>query len=156
MELILYVSMASLFLFTLSLFLTTLLSGRVKHQTITEVEAAGAHIVDMIASTIRNAEGITSPLEGAQGTVLRLDVPDALYDPTIFEITNQIIKLQEGSGAVIDLHGSRIVASNIIFTNTSRENTPGIITFQFTLNHVNNGTNEFSYSETFYGSASLR
>lgn len=155
-ELILYVSMASVFLFTLSLFLSTLLSGRVKHQAITEVEAAGAHIVETIASAIRNAETITSPAEGGQGLVLQLGMQEVLQDPTIFQLTNQTITLQENGGATIDLHGSRIIPSNILFKNTSRENTPGIITFQFTLTHVNNGTNEFDYSETFYGSTSLR
>ena len=57
----------------------------------------------------------------------------------------------------IALTNSRIVASNLTFTNLSRAGTPGTIRIQFTLTHINpSGRNEYNYNKTFYGSASLR
>lgn len=155
-ELILYVSMTGVFLFTLSLFLTTLLSGRIKHHVITEVESAGAHMTSVITSAVRQAESISEPNQGQKGAVLQLTTSSTSNDPTLFDLNNKILRISEGGGAPIALHDSRIMASAIEFKNVSRDNTPGLVSFQFTLTYGEDGTQEFVYSKTFYGSAALR
>ena len=55
------------------------------------------------------------------------------------------------------ISSSRVNVSNLIFSNLSRNNTPGLVSIQFDISHVNPGNrNEFSFEKTFYGSASLR
>ena len=156
-ELLLYVGIASIMLLVTSLFLLTLLQSRVTNQTIAEVEQQGLHVMQLITQTVRNAEAITLPTIGAIASSLTLDVIAIASDPTIFDLSSGAIRIKEGAGAVIPLTNSRVTASALTFQNLSRANTPGIISIQFTLTHVNpEGRNEYNFTKTFTGSAALR
>lgn len=156
-ELLLYVSIASVMLLVISVFLSTLLESRIKNQTIAEVEGQGIQVMQMITQTARNAEAITSPALGASASSLTLDVITAGSDPTIFDLASGVIRIKEGAGSAVALTNSRVTASALTFQNFSRTSTPGTIRIMFTLTYVNSsGRNEYTYSKTFYGSASLR
>jgi len=156
-ELILYVALASVLLMATSAFLGVVLESRVKNQTISEVETQGMQTMHTILQTIRNAEAITSPTQGANATSLTLNVVNASNDPTIFDVSSGALRIKEGVGATISLTNSRVTASDVTFTNLSRTDTPGIVRVEFTLSLVNNsGRNEYDYSKTFISSASLR
>ncbi|OGI26058.1 MAG: hypothetical protein A3J76_05640 [Candidatus Moranbacteria bacterium RBG_13_45_13] len=156
-ELLLYVAVASGMLLVISVFLSTLLQSRIKNQTIAEVEQQGQQVMQLITQTARNAEAITSPAPGASASSLTLDVITALNDPTIFDLSSGVIRIQEGSGSAVALTNSRVVASALTFQNLSRAGTPGTVRVQFTLVHANpEGRNEYSFEKTFIGSATLR
>lgn len=156
-ELLLYVSIAALLLLAISAFSATLLSARVKNQTIAEVEQQGAQALAMITQTVRNADSITSPGITAGATSLVLAVTPAASSPTVFDVSAGALRIKQGAGATMPLTNSRVVASNPIFSNMSRINTPGTVRIQFTLAAVNNsGRNEYSFTKTFTGSATLR
>jgi Tfp pilus assembly protein PilW len=156
-ELLLYVGISSIILLITSLFLFTLLQSRIKNQTIAEVEQQGLQVLQIITQTARNAEAITSPLPGVSAASLTLDVITAASDPTIFDLSSGAIRIQEGAGAAVPLTNSRVTASALNFQNLSRASTPGTIRISFTLTHVNpEGRNEYSFTKTFYASASLR
>lgn len=156
-ELLLYVAISSVMLLAISFFLQTLLESRIKNQTIAEVEQQGLHVMQIIAQTARNAEVISSPAQGASASSLTLDVITVASDPTVFDLSSGSIRITEGVGSPVALTNSRVTASALTFQNLSRASTPGIIRIQFTLTHVNpEGRNEYSFTKTFIGSATLR
>lgn len=156
-ELLLYVAVASVMLLVISVFLSSLLQSRIKNQTIAEVEQQGLAAMQLITQAARNAEAITSPAQGASASSLTLDVITAANDPTILDLDNGVIRIKEGAGSTVALTNSRVTASALTFQNLSRTGTPGTIRIQFTLTHTNPaGRNEYSFTKTFIGSATLR
>lgn len=156
-ELLLYISIASIMLLVISVFLSTLLESRVKNQTIAEVEQQGLQVMQIITQTARNAEAITSPALGASTPSLTLDVIAVVSDPAIFDLASGVIRIKEGAGSATALTNSRVTASALTFQNLSRASTPGTVRIQFTLTHSNpSGRNEYNFSKTFTGSATLR
>ena len=156
-ELLLYVGIASIMLLITSLFLSTLLQSRIKNQTIADVEQQGLQVMQIITQATRNAESITAPSTGASASSLTLDVLTGVSDPTVFDLSNDVIRITEGASSAIPLTNSRVTASGITFQNLSRSATPGTIRIQFTLTHINPaGRNEYNFAKTFIGSATLR
>ncbi|HAT73707.1 MAG: hypothetical protein US30_C0007G0049 [Candidatus Moranbacteria bacterium GW2011_GWF2_36_839] len=157
-EVLLYVMILSAMTLTISVLLFLVFQARVKGQTIAEVEQNGQRVMQIVAQTIRNADSITSPTIGTSAKSLTLVVPTSTKNPTIFSLSGSTIQIKEGSNANVALSNSRVVVSDLnIFSNLSQSGTPGTIKIQFTLSHLNpSGRNEYDYSETFYGSSSLR
>lgn len=156
-ELLLYISIVGAMILSVSAFLPLFMESRVKNQTISEVEQQGTQVLQLITQTIRNAETVTSPSQGVSASSLTLDVVDVAKDPTIFDLSGSTIRIKEGVGSPISLTSSRVTGSSITFHNLSRTSTPGTIRIQFTISHVNpEGRNEYDFSKTFYGTATLR
>lgn len=156
-ELLLYMTLASVILLVVSVFSFSLIQARIKNQTVAEVEQQGIQVMQTFTQTIRNAEGITVPGQGGSGNTLTLDVVTAGDDPTTFSDVSGVIQMTEGTNPTVDLTSSRVIASNLTFENLSRDNTPGTVRISFTLTHINDGgRNEYDYEKTFTGSASLR
>jgi len=135
-ELLLYVSIVGAMILSVSSFLPLLMESRVKNQTIAEVEQQGIQVMQIVTQAGRNANSIDFT--------------------TSFDLSQGVIIMNDGSGPVA-LTNSRVVASNLAFQNLSRTDTPGTIRIQFTLTHINpSERNEYDFSKTFYGSATLR
>lgn len=157
LELILYVGLFSFLILTIMMFLGLLLTARIKQQTITDVEQQGSRIIRQMTQTIRNADTITAPAAGTSATSLSLDVYTASLDPTVFSLSGNTLMLTEGSAAAISLNSSRVSITNLSIVNASRPGTPGLVRIQFTISRTSASVrNEYTYSKTFYGSASLR
>ena len=156
-ELLLYISIASILLLAISVFFSFLLRARIKNQVIAEVEQQGLSVMHLMTQTTRNAEAIILPVQSVSAPSLSLQFPSSSIDPTFFDLSSGSIRIKEASGIPVSLTNSRITASALQFQNLSRTNTPGIIRIQFTLTSVNpGGRSEYSYSKTFIGSAALR
>lgn len=156
-EIVLYLAIFTGILLTASSIFNTAMQSRVKSQTIAEVEQQGAQVVQLMTQTIRNATAINSPSTGASASSLSINVVSGVNSPTIFDLSTGQLRIKEGVATAVPLTNSRIVASSLIFYNLTRASTKGIISFQFTLTHVNpSNLQEYGYSKTFYGSASLR
>lgn len=156
-ELLLYVSIIGVVILSIAGFLFLLMQSRAKNQTIAEVEQQGIQVMQIITQTGRNAEVITSPAVGTSSASLALDVITVVNDPTIFDLANGVIRIKEGTGSAVSLTNSRVTASGLTFQNLSRASTPGTVRIQFTLTHINpSGRNEYDFSKTFYGTATVR
>lgn len=156
-ELLLYVAISSAILLAISFFLQTLLESRIKNQAIAEVEQQGLQVVQLITQTVRNADIINSPVQGVSASSLSVNTYTASLNPTVFDLASAAIRIKEGTASVVPLTNSRVAASFLILQNLSRTSTPGTIRIQFTLTHMNpEGRNEYSFSKTFTGSATLR
>jgi prepilin-type N-terminal cleavage/methylation domain-containing protein len=157
LEVLLYVSIFGILILSISGFFSLIINSRSKGQVIMEVQNQGGYLVNFITQKIRNAEGVNSPTIGSNNTSLSLDVVDISDDPTIFNISGDVLYVAEGAGSPVNLTNSRVLISSVNFNNVSLANSPGLISFQFTLSHINpEGRQEYEYSKTFYGSASLR
>jgi prepilin-type N-terminal cleavage/methylation domain-containing protein len=156
-ELLLYVSISSIILLVSIFFLQTLLESRIKNQTIAEVEQQGLQIMQLITQTIRNSDSINSPALGVSATSLSVNTITGGLNPTVFDLSGGVVRIKEGSAAVVPLTNSRITVSALSFFNLSRMGTPGSVRIQFTINYVNSvGRNEYSFTKTFISSATLR
>lgn len=133
------------------------LEARVKQQTIAEIEQSGTQVMQTTTQLIRNAETINSPATGASSSTLSLDVVDAAKDPTIIELSGGVIYITEGAGSAVPLTAAPVNVDSLTFYNLSRSGTPGVVRLQFTLTYTNpSGRQEYDYTKTFYGSASVR
>lgn len=156
-ELLLYVTLLGGLITVVSVFITETFSARVKSETIAEVEQQGNQVLHVILQIARNAEAISLPAVGASGATTTLDVVAAGDDPTRFDENAGTIRVREGPGVPVALTNTRVTATGLTFSNLSRPATPGILRVQFTLTYNNtSGRNEYDFSKTFYGTASLR
>ena len=156
-ELMIYISIASILLLSISSFYFTILKSRVRNNVVMEVDQQGVYLMNIITQIIRNAESINSPSTGLSNASLSLDVLETSQDPTIFDLSSNTVRIKEGSDDHIFLTNSHIIVSNLNFTNLSKAETPGIIKIEFTINYnSSNPSAEYNYSKTFYSSASLR
>ena len=156
-ELFLYLSIASVVLFGTSLFIILLLQTRVKNQTIAEVEQQGLQIMQVITQDVRNGTAVNSPAQGAISNSLSINLPDASKNPVIFDLSNGVVRIKEGTAQPIALNNSRVSVSGLSFKNLSQNSALGAIRIQFTITYINSlGRNEYDYSKTFYASSSIR
>ena len=156
-ELLLYVAVAGTVLLLATLFVNTLLEARVRGSVIAEVNAQGAHVLETVLQTVRNAEGVTTPLPGANGATLMLDVVAGVDDPTTFSLNGTVLEISEGGGSGVALTNDRIVVSDLHVENLSPTGEHDAVSVRFTVTHVNpEGRYEYTYTQTFEGGAVVR
>lgn len=156
-EVILYVGLAATILLGISALIASTLESQVKNQTISEIDSQGLSAMEIITQAIRNSQGINSPATGTIASVLSLKINPASINPTVFDSINNTLRITESVDSPILLTNSRVLASNLSFHNLSRPGTSGTVRVQFTLTHLNpENRNEYDYTKTFFGAASLR
>lgn len=157
-EMSLYVAICSLILFSLSSFFSFLAESRVKSQAISEVNQQGFFVMNTITSAIRNARTIDVPGIGTSSTTLSITTQDALTSPSVFSLSSSTLMIKEGSAAPVALTNSRISVSPILFENvSSSSSTDRIVRISFTLfSRTTNSQQQYNYTKTFKGSATLR
>lgn len=157
LEVVLYSAIVSLIVFSITTSLVILLQTREKSQTLLNLKEEGSHVLQTIVRSIENARGINSPAAGGSAATLSLTMTNGAANPTVFQQSGGAMMISEGSGGNVSLTSSKMIISNLTFTNVSAAGTPGIIRVQFTITHHNpNSQYEYAASETFYSSASLR
>lgn len=157
LELMMAVALYGMIVLGVSMLFSLLMNGRIKQQAMAEVESTGAFLLSSITQTIRNAEGITSPLPSATDSRLVLDVLPGTLDPTVFEELNNTLIIQEGQNSSIILTTPSVMVSHLTFENLSRSETSGTVRISFFLTYTNPaGTQPYTYVKSFSTSASLR
>ncbi len=156
-ELLLYISISSSILLATFTLLSLSLQSRIKNQAITEVNQQGVQVMNLIRQSIRAAYEVNLPEIGSEDPSLSLAFTNEENDPTVFDLADGVIRVTEGAGSAIPLNNSRVIASDLVFQNVTRNNSYGIVRVQFTLSSASqNGRNEYEFSEVFIGSAALR
>jgi len=152
-EIIIYISIFSMIVFSISYFMNMLNNSRVHNQNILEVEDQGESIIRNITYKIRNAKSINNPTAGNSESSLNLEMADSSINPTIYSITNGVIYIKEGTGTNIALSNNKVNISGLTFTNEGAMDKPGSIKIRFNLNTI---MTKNSYESSFYGSSSIR
>lgn len=155
-ELLLYISMVSILLFSITSFFSVTIESRIKNQSIAEVNDQGAAVVDYISRTVRNATSISSPAAGGTGTSLTLVVPTGANSPTVFNLNGTTLQVKEGTAAAVSLTSSDVQVTNLTFKNLTLSGTSGNVQVSITLSRTNPaGKNIYDYQRTFTTSAEV-
>ena len=156
-ETILYISIASILLLTISFFLTNMLQTRSKGVAISEVEGQGMQAMQLMTQTVRNAALLNTPAPGVSSSTLSVNTTSATTSPTVFTLSGGVLQIKEDGVTSIPLTNSKVVASGLSFANFGTASTSGSVRIQFTLTMTNFATSSgFSYTKTFIGSATVR
>lgn len=156
-EILLTVAAFGAVMLMLTVLLSNMLSTNVKTQAFAEVDFNGQFIVEKITQAVRNAQTLQGPTAGQAAAVLTLGMAASADNPTIFDLSNGVVRMKEGSAPALALSSSKVTVSNFVVTNLSRPDTRGMVNISFTVSHLNpTGRQELLVSKDFYASASLR
>ncbi|MEN9552241.1 MAG: hypothetical protein RI935_618 [Candidatus Parcubacteria bacterium] len=156
-EMALYVGICSVVLFSLSTLFATLVSSRVKNQIITEVNQQGAFVMNTITYAVRNGVSIQSPASGSASSTLIITSSNPAINPSIIYGSSSRVVIRESTSTEIFLTNTRVIVNSLLFENVSSSTTDTVIRVSFTISGNTNSTKqEFNYSKTFTGSATLR
>jgi Tfp pilus assembly protein PilW len=156
-ELILYIGVSATILTVVSVFLFALWQVRVKNHAISEVEQQGMFVMRQITQSVKNAAFITAPAPGSEDQTLILQTYSSSTDPSAFTIDGSTINISEAGSPAMALTAPNVAVSNLVFTNLSRNGTPGVVRISFTLSYNSSSAqNEYQYQANFYDSASIR
>lgn len=150
-EMLLYVGICSLFLLSLSVFFSTLLSVKVKTRVIAEVNQQGLQITQLLGSVARDARYVATPSSKNASSTLIVGLTTTPASTSTFFISNGALYLQEGTGTPLVLTNERVTVQNLLFTNTSASSTDGgSVTASFTLIYKNlSGKRDYDFSNSF-------
>lgn len=156
-ELVIYMGLMTLILGAMVAMFLLIEQARNKEQVIAEVEQQGILTLEQITQTIRNAEFIATPATSTSGTMLSIKTSLASTTPTVFDMVDGVLRVTEGSVGPVALTSTRVVVSDLLFSNLSRANTPGTLRIQFTLRYGGSSNKAaYTYEKIFYGNASIR
>lgn len=156
-ETIMYFAVAATILLVLASMFSLVLRVRSKNFAALTVEQEGAIVMLQMTQAIRNAENITAPTIGTGGATLTVNTYTAGIDPTVFSLSQGALQVKEGTNPTTRLTSSKVVVTNLSFTNLARPNTPDAISISFTLSAYNPYNRpDYSYSHTFHATATVR
>lgn len=156
-EVLLYIAITVTIITATISFLFSILQLRIKSNVIADVEQQGIQVMQQVLSVVRNADGVIFPAQGLNDSFLVIDALGTVNDPTTFNELGGVFQIQEGAGPFIHLTNSHVIISGLNFYNLSKTDTSGTVKISFTVTYINpEGRNEYNYSKSFTGSASLR
>lgn len=157
-EMILYVSLCSILLLSLSTLFSFLLQSKIRSQVMAEVNQQGFQVMQLMSQTIRNGRSVETPTLGLASSTLSLTTANALLNPTLFKVATSTLYIQEGSGQLLPLINGRVTMSNLLFQNvSSASSTDRLIKISFTLSSTTTSPrSEYLYTKDFFGSATIR
>jgi len=141
-EVLIYIALiAFLVPLTADLFLTTVNSGALNRE-VREARSEAARALQIMTQTIRNSSTIIEPAFNANSTRL-------IVASTTFSLDAGQIKVQENGGPVEPLTATGFQISDLLFSNSSKFGTPGLVKISFKIK-------KGDYDKKYYGAAALR
>lgn len=123
-ELLLYLSLFSIISMTLvSVYIATQ-DARVQQQSVALVEQRGSLLLRAMSNTVRRAEAVTSPVAGATGSMLALQMSQNAENPTLIvrTSTGNLVLIQKitqtallDSGIIVEQFVARNIGGTSIF-----------------------------------------
>ena len=155
-ELLIYIAIMGIMMAAVMSFIISNRKVEERDEAISEVVTQGNSIVEIISQATRNGVSVTAPVLQASGSSLSLTV-DSPDNTLVFALSSGKVTIKRGSAAAVNLNSDKVVFSSLTFKNLGNASTNGSINFQFTANYLNPGSrSELNYTQTFFGSASLR
>lgn len=160
-ELLIYVAIFATMIGAVVAMTMTATLEKTRAQVTADLNYQGQATMAMITQTVHLASAISSPTAGNTSGSLTLSMPITSVSPTVFSLVNDgttsRMQMSEGSPAVLNnLTNSRVVLSNLKFTNMSLASTKGSIQISFTLTYrTSSASQALQYSKNFYGAATI-
>lgn len=117
-ELLLYVAIIGSLLASITFFFGIVVDARIKNQSVSEVNDQGMALMDTITQTIHNANSITAPTIGTNGSSLTLAVPTGSLSPTIFNSSAATLGFAADGGSTDSSDSNFINATKFTATST--------------------------------------
>jgi prepilin-type N-terminal cleavage/methylation domain-containing protein len=156
-EMLIYVAIFSVVMGALVTFIQLISQSRVRSQAVLEVNDQGAEISRVITQTLRNSISINIPATSTSASSLSVRTILASTTPTTFTVVSGILYKTEGANSPVALNNSRVVVSNLNFSNLSKFNSFGSVRTSFALATVSSSSQpQYNYSVTFYATGTLK
>ncbi|MBN1331420.1 hypothetical protein JW978_00875 [Candidatus Dojkabacteria bacterium] len=149
LEILLYLSLASVVLLSVSVFITSIFRARIKNEAVVLVNEEAAQIISQLQIEISEADTINQPAEGAAAASIEFQVTG---DPveTIDLQSQQIIYTLTGNLGIA-LNSTKTNVTNINFTRMNTVSDNESIKVEFSIERDNSsGLQEYEFSKTFY------
>jgi len=154
-ELLLYIAIVGVLVGSVGATFLLYSNGKTKAKVIADVEYSGNYTSRLIEQTIRDASSIVSPATSTASGTMSLAMASSTLNPTVFKVISNRLYITEGVGSAIPLTPALYTISSSTFINSSKPNSSGSVSYSFTMGNISNNNN-FSYQQTFYGSATIR
>lgn len=156
-EILLYVSLVSIIIFTIATFFRTLIQVQTRNEVTQEVDTYGNQLITLMTKSISDSTNVISPIAGSSQNRIELTRIEGARSPTIIELNSGNLSISEG-GSNVNLNSNRVIIQELIFTNlTPTINQGEVVRIQLTISHVNpDNIQEKNYTQTLYATATIR
>lgn len=128
-ELLLYLSLAMVMVLVLGGIGMNVLSVRTQSEVTEKVGYNAQFITEKVRLSIENATSIILPERNTTSSRLILEMADTTKNPTIVDVVDGKIRIQEGVQQPYTLSGAGVSVANIEFTNVTAGVGRGVIRF---------------------------
>ena len=144
-EFVIYLTLVSLVLTSLVIWILSLGAVRDKNYVAVEVEANAQIVTSIIAREVRAATAIVNPPAGSAATVLELTRPSP--EPgRKFELLDGVLWLTTAGQAAVQVSGGAVELTNLLFTNLAEPNDArDNLRASFTLRYREPASADFAY-----------
>lgn len=154
-ELLLYIGVTAVIITGIFSFMSLMMQSKVKSLAISEVEEQGMYISEIIRNKIINANDVVSPVRGSNSDHIVLSGENNNSIDIFLE--NNKLYLSESNNSQISLNSNKILISNFLIFNLSKNDNQNILKFQFDIEYLNlENRNEYDYKKNFSSSVSTR
>lgn len=141
------------------LFSLSISEGNQSARAYQEVQQNARLALDRIVQEIRAANNLDAggSVFGTSPGTLSLTHDDASKSPTVFDVSGEVLRIRQGTGAIIPLTSDLVRVTALIFTNLSVSNRTKNIGISLTIEHLNpENTTVYQASTTMQVSATIR
>lgn len=156
LELILYITLATILLSAVSVLFSTVVFDQGKHRAIRETDENAARALRTLTEIVRNADSIDSPVASASDSTLSLTTKDGALNPTVISVADGVLEITEGASASVPLTPPDISVDSITFSNISNGGSSASLRIQMMLSFRSSGVGFYQYSNTYYATADTR
>ena len=153
LELLLYVSLASIALLVFFSMYQLVIQSRQKSYNLVEVNWQGVQIIQHVTQTLRSATSVNLLPSSSDDEIT---IIDNNTDSVRFYYEDGQLWEQVNNNDPLPLTNNLIQMTDLEFHNVSRGSAPSSINLEFTLVSVGNTDSAYHYSQAFTAAASLR
>lgn len=136
-EVLLYLSLSVVMVALMGGIGVNVMSGMLSTKAEEELEYSNQFITETIRRIGSEATAIESPLSGEASSSLMLSMLDTSKNPTLIQIRDNQLIVQQGASAPLILSGRNIVVSDIEFSNVTYEGGEGSVRMELSMGLVN-------------------
>lgn len=158
-ETLIYGLLVSGMILITTLFSISISEGNQRARAYQEVQQNARLAMERIVQEVRAASDLNvgASTFGSGSGVLSLAHSDAAKNPTVFDVSNNVLRIKQGTGAAIALTSDLVRVTSLIFTNLSVSNRTKNIGITLTVEHLNpENDNIYAASTTIRASATIR
>ncbi len=157
LEVMLYVVISASMLFAVVSLYQLVIEHQAAFYAETRVGASGTNALRVISDAVRRAESVVEPNPQVITDTLILAMEDPTRNPTMFQLSNGAIVMQEGAEEPISVTSSDVEVYALQFENVTTTDVSSSIHIEIGAEYgLNSGRETSDVSRTFYGTATTR